>query len=98
MPRLTEKEAAVKKPKRISFLPRPCDDLKQQLVQGLRDWHESQGITQKEAARRLGIWPQNLGRLDGLSISKLLNLWVKTGGHWRLTLDHPALLDAEAAP
>lgn len=72
--------------KRITFRSRPGDDLKQQLLDTLRTWMRQERLTQKEVARRLGIAQSSVCVLERFAAPKLLNLWVKSGGKWELTL------------
>jgi predicted XRE-type DNA-binding protein len=61
-------------------------ELKQQLIGALKDWRSDAGLTQRDAAKCLGISQSSMGDLKRFSLGRLLDLWVKSGGDVTLKL------------
>jgi len=57
-------------------------------LRGIREWIREEGITQAEAARRMGLRKSNFSSLLSgaweARTDTLLDLWEKIGGEWEL--------------
>lgn len=71
---------------------RAQDELKQQIMSAISQWIKREGLTHKDAAKRLRIQAEQICALNGgrcgYSLGRLLDAWVRCGGTWRLDLKH----------
>jgi predicted XRE-type DNA-binding protein len=76
------------------------DQMMGQIRRVIREWILEEGISQAEAARRMGIAQPNLWAFlegaDRVAVESLLAAWERTGGVWELHLgrgDHGTMID-----
>lgn len=66
-------------------------DMERQILEAIREWMESEHLTQRQAAERLRISQPNLNALlkghRHYSLNGLLDAWEASGGHWELRLE-----------
>lgn len=80
----------------------PSNTLRLALADEIRDWIQWKRLTQEVAASRLGLYQPQVNlivhrQVEHLGVELLLNAWVRCGGDYRLTCDHPDLQDVPYA-
>lgn len=69
------------------------DALKLQVMLAIRQWMRSEQLNQKQAAKRLGLYYQQVGEICRLStpnsLGWLLKVWDASGGEAKLELRRP---------